>query len=65
MINGRYMSAIEYTTAIGLVAMVELFVEKKIPQEGYVKQEDVEWKEALSTKYGYIYRENDDEVLGL
>ena len=65
MINGRYMSAIEYTTAIGLVAMVELFVEKKIPQEGYVKQEDVEWKQALSTKYGYIYRENDDEVLGL
>ena len=64
-IHGRHMSAIEYTTAIGLVSMVELFVEKRIPQEGYVKQEDVEWKEVLSTKYGSMYRENEDEIVGL
>jgi|LWDU01.1.fsa_nt_gi saccharopine dehydrogenase-like NADP-dependent oxidoreductase len=64
-INGRHMSAIEYTTAIGLVSMVELFVEKKIPQEGYVKQEDVEWKEVLSTKYGCYYRETEENIIGL
>lgn len=58
-IHGRHMSAIEYTTAIGLVSMVQLFVEKKISQEGYVKQEDVEWKEVLNTKFGYIYREDE------
>tara|TARA_B110000467_G_C18305544_1_gene474415 strand:- start:545 stop:1648 length:1104 start_codon:yes stop_codon:yes gene_type:complete len=57
VLNGRYFSAIEYTTAIGLVAMVELFIEGKIPQEGYVKQEEVEWKDVISTKYGYVYKE--------
>ena len=56
IIHGRHMSAIEYTTAIGLVSMVELFVEKKIPQEGYVRQEDVEWKKVIYTKYGSYYR---------
>ena len=56
-INGRWFSAIEYTTAIGMVAMVELFVEGKIPQKGYVKQEDVKWKDVISTKYGSFYKE--------
>lgn len=60
-INGRRMSAIEYTTAIGLVAMVELFVEKKIRQTGYVRQEDVDYKDVLKTKFGYIYREKEYE----
>lgn len=60
-INGRRMSAIEYTTAIGLVSMVELFVEKKIRQTGYVRQEDVDLKDVLKTKFGYIYREKEYE----
>ena len=55
-INGRHLTAIEYTTAIGLLAMVELFIEKKIPQEGYVRQEDVLWKDVTSTTFGSIYR---------
>ena len=60
-INGRRMSAIEYTTAIGLVAMVELFVKKKIRQTGVVRQEDVDWKDFIKTKFGYIYREKEYE----
>jgi saccharopine dehydrogenase-like NADP-dependent oxidoreductase len=59
------MSAIEYTTAIGLVSMVELFVEKKIPQVGYIRQEDVEWKKVLYTKYGGYYRETEENIIGL
>ena len=46
------------TTAVGLLAMVELFLNKKLPQEGYVKQESVEWQDILDTKYGWIYRES-------
>ena len=57
MIHGRIFTAIELTTAVGLVAMVELFLDKKLPQEGYVKQESVDWKDVLDTKYGWIYRE--------
>ena len=57
MIQGRTFTAIELTTAVGLLAMVELFLNKKLPQEGYVKQESVDWKDVLSTKYGWIYRD--------
>jgi len=56
IINGRYMSAIEYTTAAGLVIMVELFLNKKISQEGYVLQEEVDLKDAFKTMYGYLYK---------
>ena len=55
-INGRHLTAIEYTTAIGLLTMMELYLTEKIPQEGYVRQEDVSWKDATSTTFGSIYR---------
>ena len=58
-IHGRHMTAIEYTTAAGIVTMVELYLTKKIPQEGYVRQEQVNLKDAYSTTYGYLYRENE------
>ena len=57
-INGRYMTAIEYTTAIGMLAMVELYLKCKLPQRGYVKQESVNWKDVLSTTFGSYYRED-------
>jgi len=57
-INGRHFSAIEYTTAIGLLAMVELYVDEKLPQSGYVKQEEADWSETLKTLYGAYYRLN-------
>ena len=56
-INGRYMTAIEYTTAIGMLAMVELYLKEKIPQKGYVKQESVKLTDALYTNFGNYYRE--------
>ena len=56
-INGRSLTAIEYTTAIGLLAMVELYILGKIPQVGYVRQEDVSWKDTLSTTFGSLYKE--------
>ena len=57
IIQGRTFTAIELTTAVGLLSMVELFLNKTLPQEGYVKQESVSLKDVLSTKYGRVYRE--------
>ena len=57
VINGRYMTAIEYTTAIGMLAMVELYLKEKLPQKGYVKQESVKLTDALYTNFGNYYRE--------
>jgi saccharopine dehydrogenase-like NADP-dependent oxidoreductase len=56
-INGRYFTAIEYTTAIGVLAMVELYIKEKLPQKGYVKQEDAKWEDAIKTRFGDYYRE--------
>ena len=56
-IYGRSYTAIEYTTACGMLAMVELFLTGKLPQEGYVTQESVDWKDVLSTTFGKHYRE--------
>ena len=56
-IKGRTFTAIELTTAVGLVSMVELFIKKKLPQQGYVTQESVDWKDVLSTNYGWVYKE--------
>ena len=59
--RGRTYTAIEFTTAAGLISMVELFLEGKIPKEGYVTQESVDWKDVLSTTFGKFYREDNDD----
>ena len=56
-INGRNFTAIEYTTAIGLLAMVEMYVDKMLPQTGYVKQEEADWQKVKKTMYGVYYRQ--------
>ena len=56
-INGRWMTAIEYTTAIGLVAMVELFLDGKLRETGYHRQEEVLLSDVYSTTYGRFYRQ--------
>jgi len=56
-IRGRTYTAIEYTTACGVLAMVELYLDGKLPKEGYVTQESVDWKDVLSTTFGRFYKE--------
>jgi saccharopine dehydrogenase-like NADP-dependent oxidoreductase len=57
IIRGRTYTAIEYTTACGVLAMVELYLNGKLPQTGYVTQESVDWKDVLSTTFGRFYKE--------
>jgi saccharopine dehydrogenase-like NADP-dependent oxidoreductase len=56
-IRGRTYTAIEYTTACGVLAMVELYLDGKLPKEGYVTQESVDYKDVLGTKFGRFYKE--------
>ena len=46
------LGAIQLTTAAGCVAMVELFLANKLPQKGFVRQEDAKLADFLSTKAG-------------
>ena len=46
------MSAIQFTTASGCVAMVELFLAGKLPARGFVRQEDASLADFLATQAG-------------
>ena len=48
-------TAIQLTTAAGICAMVDLHKQGKLPQVGYVKQEEAKLSDFLGTKAGKIF----------
>ncbi len=50
------LSAIQATTAGSLCAMVDLFAAGRLPQSGFVRQEDVRLEEFLSNRFGRIFQ---------
>ncbi|HYC37437.1 MAG TPA: saccharopine dehydrogenase C-terminal domain-containing protein [Usitatibacter sp.] len=54
-IDGRLFSAIQITTAAGICAMVDLLVEGKLPQEGFVRQEEAALDVFLGNRFGRFY----------
>ncbi|HTO41224.1 MAG TPA: saccharopine dehydrogenase family protein [Rhizomicrobium sp.] len=55
MIGTRLMSAIQITTACGICAMTDLLVEGKLPQKGFVRQEDAKLDDFLHNRFGRYY----------
>ena len=54
-IGTRLMSAIQITTAAGICAMCDLLVDERLPQKGFVKQEEAELADFLSNRFGRYY----------
>ena len=54
-INGRLWRAISWTTAASAVAVVELVADGRLPQAGFIKQEDIGFADLLSTKNGALF----------
>jgi saccharopine dehydrogenase-like NADP-dependent oxidoreductase len=54
-IAGRPWSAIQITTAAGVTAMVDLLVAGRIPNQGFVRQEDVALDDFLANRFGRYY----------
>jgi len=54
-VGGRLMSAIQVTTATGICAMCDLLVEGKLPQKGFVRQEETSLADFLSNRFGKYY----------
>ncbi len=54
-INGRQWRAISWTTAASAVAVVELVADGRLPQTGFIKQEDIAFDDLLSTKNGSLF----------
>lgn len=51
-IGGREWRAISWTTASSIVAVVELVAEGRLPQAGFIRQEDIALEDLLSTQAG-------------
>lgn len=51
------LSAIQITTAAGICTVVDLFREGKLPQRGFVRQEQVSLKDFLANRFGKAYEQ--------
>jgi saccharopine dehydrogenase-like NADP-dependent oxidoreductase len=54
-VGHRLMSAIQVTTATGICAMCDLLVDGKLPQKGFVRQEETSLADFLSNRFGRYY----------
>lgn len=52
---GVAMSAIQITTAGAMCAVLDLFRENKLPQSGFIRQEQVSMREFLANRFGRLY----------
>jgi saccharopine dehydrogenase-like NADP-dependent oxidoreductase len=57
-------SAIQITTASGICAMLDLLREGKLPQKGFVRQEDCDFNDFINNRFGanFAERESVDKV---
>jgi saccharopine dehydrogenase-like NADP-dependent oxidoreductase len=54
-VNGQLLSAIQVTTAGAICTMVDLVMQGKLPQRGFVRQEQTSWSDFLSNRFGSYY----------
>ena len=54
-VGDRLMSAIQVTTAAGICAMCDLLLEGKLPQKGFVRQEEAKLSDFLANRFGRYY----------
>jgi len=57
-IEGRVRTAIQITTAAGICGMLDLVAEGKLPQKGFVKQEDTDFNDFIENRFGRAYAMN-------
>jgi saccharopine dehydrogenase-like NADP-dependent oxidoreductase len=54
-LNGQVVSAIQITTASGMCGMIDLLLAGKLPQSGFVRQEDATLDDFISNRFGRAY----------
>ncbi len=61
-INGRLWSAIQITTAAGICGVLDLMAEGKLPQTGFIKQEDVVFDDFINNRFGQYYQRQQERA---
>lgn len=52
------LSAIQITTAAGICSAVDLFRQKKLPQQGFIRQEQIALPDFLANRFGSAYQQS-------
>lgn len=60
-IDGQHWRAISWTTAASIAAVVELVANGKLPNSGFIKQEDIALKDFLETQNGLFFNYTSSE----
>lgn len=55
VLAGQMHSAIQITTASSLCTLLDLLAEGRLPQQGFVRQEDVRLPDFLANRFGRVY----------
>ena len=64
-ISGENWSAIQVTTAAGVCAALDLFVTGRLPQRGFLRQEQIELDTFLNNRFGRYYAEKATAPMGV
>ena len=64
LIDGEAWSAIQITTAAGVCAALDLVVTGKLPHDGFVRQEEIDYDDFLENRFGRHYREDSASRFG-
>lgn len=57
-INGTLYSAIQITTAAAICSVLDLLASGKIPNKGFVRQEDVNFSDLITNRFGRYYEKS-------
>ncbi|OLP46188.1 saccharopine dehydrogenase family protein [Rhizobium oryziradicis] len=55
VVAGKKMSAIQITTAAGIATVLDLLADGKLPQKGFVRQEEITLDDVLNNRFGRAY----------
>lgn len=55
MIAGKEWAGIQITTASGICAVLDLLCQGKLPQKGFIKQEEIAFNDFISNRFGKNY----------
>ena len=58
--NGKLWSGIQITTACSICAVVDMLASGKLPQKGFVKQEEIALEDFLANRFGAAYAQDED-----
>ncbi|WP_332680910.1 saccharopine dehydrogenase family protein [Bosea sp. (in: a-proteobacteria)] len=60
VVGGTMRSAIQITTASGICAALDLLAQGKLPQKGFIRQEDIGFEAFLANRFGSAYARAED-----